>query len=91
MIFIRGQNTQHFFSNYDFGPVKLPGLSRNGPLVTKARHPKKSVPLGQLTNNTSSLTTFITSAAVSPFALASVPAIPSLKRSSNVNKAESRN
>ena len=91
MDFIRGQNTPHIFSKYDFGSFKLPGLSRNGPLVTRARHTKKSAPVGQLTNNTSSLTTFITSAAVSPFPLASVPAIPSLKRSSNVNMAESRN
>ena len=36
MDFIRGQNTPYFLetliSIYDFGPVKLPGLSRNGPL-----------------------------------------------------------
>lgn len=43
-----------------------------------------------LTNNTSSFTTSMTSAAVWPFVLASVPVIPSLKRSSKVNIAESR-
>lgn len=48
------------------------------------------VPICVLTNNTSSLTTFMTSAAVWPFVLASVPVIPSLKRSSKVNIAESR-
>ena len=35
MDFIRGQDTPYFLetliSKYDFGPVKLPGLSRNGP------------------------------------------------------------
>ena len=35
MDFIRGQNTPTFLetliSKYDFGPVKLPGVSRNGP------------------------------------------------------------
>ena len=44
----------------------------------------------QLTKSTSSLTTFIMSAVVSPFAFASVPEIPSFKRSSKVNMAESR-
>ena len=38
MDFIRGQNTSYFFRDfdfkYDFGPVKLPGLSRNGPQKT---------------------------------------------------------
>ena len=36
MDFFRGQNTAYFswefFSKYDTGPVKLPGISRNGPL-----------------------------------------------------------
>ena len=36
MDFVRGQNTL-YFSKYDFGPVKLPGLSRNGPQVVLAR------------------------------------------------------
>ena len=39
MDFIRGQNTPYFswnlISKYDFGPVKLPGLSRNGPQNSK--------------------------------------------------------
>ena len=48
MDFIRGQNTATFLGNliskYDFGPVKLPGLSRNGPqggkrpCTTRLRH-----------------------------------------------------
>ena len=37
MDFIRGRNTPYFLENmilkYDFGPVKLPGLSRNAPLA----------------------------------------------------------
>ena len=43
------------------------------------------------TSRTSSLTTFMMSAAVSPLVKASVPAMPSLKRSSKVKTAESRN
>ena len=31
MDFIRDQNTRYFYWDFDFGPVKLPGLSRNGP------------------------------------------------------------
>ena len=34
MDYIRGQNTPHCFGEFDFGPVKLPGLSRNGPQVS---------------------------------------------------------
>ena len=41
MDFIRGQNTPYFSWDFDFkiwfGSVKLPGLSRNGPLITLRR------------------------------------------------------
>ena len=45
MDFIRGQNTPYFSWNfdlkYDFGPVKLPCLSRNGALVFSSEWLKK--------------------------------------------------